>query len=126
MRLVHFNIFRLFKGPIRVNPLPTNLFALEIISKLFWLTYRFIIPIYYLNVPLGMFWTIFFVTEMVTGWHIALNTQVFSLPNVTVHQISVSEQKIIIFLCRREPLPRIWVEVSFVLHSFLKIRYPHP
>lgn len=65
------------KGSIRVNPLSSKAWTLLASSKLFWLTYRILIPIYYLNVPIGLFWITFWVTELVTGWYLAFNFQVF-------------------------------------------------
>lgn len=70
------------KGSIRVNPLSTKSWTLLALSKCFWLTYRILIPIYYLNVPLGMFWTTFAVTELITGWYLAFNFQVSHVSTV--------------------------------------------
>lgn len=86
-----FILFRLmFKGTMRVNPLTSRGWTLLILGKLFWLSYRILIPIFYLNVPLVPFWTIFCVTELVTSWHLGFCTQVsIDIPNIVlVHHLS--------------------------------------
>lgn len=63
-------------GALRVNRQATKDIALQFCSKAFWFTYRIIIPIYVFKVPLTIFWTTFFIAELMTGYFLAFNFQV--------------------------------------------------
>jgi len=67
-------------GPVRVNPIPLSQWAEMIITKIFWATYRIILPLTLTNIfkyeSLAMYLTFFFVAEFMTGYFLAFNFQV--------------------------------------------------
>lgn len=62
-------------GPIRVNWFSSPLVRI-LLTKVFWATWRILIPLFYLGVPASTFWPLFAITEAVTGYWLAFNFQV--------------------------------------------------
>ena len=66
---------RRMNGSVRVN-LSTYTLMKQIMTKLMWLVWRVGIPMYYCNMPAGQFWTLFAISEYVTGAYLTFNFQV--------------------------------------------------
>lgn len=67
-------------GPIRVNPIPLSAVLRQAITKMFWTTYRIIVPLYFLGMNQADFWRFFFLVEFITGYYLAFNFQVRLFP----------------------------------------------
>ena len=63
-------------GITRVNPMHGTSFAEQIASKCFWASWRILMPLLLWRVPALQFWSLFVVSELVTGWWLAFNFQV--------------------------------------------------
>lgn len=50
--------------------------------KVFWATWRIVIPLVFLEVPHAQFWPLFLVTEVVTGYWLSFNFQVSHVSEV--------------------------------------------
>lgn len=75
------DIFEVFSqhtnGPIRVNPISTQDYLRQAASKLFWFTWRVLMPLAAVGVVRGaLFVALFFVAEFTTGYWLAFNFQV--------------------------------------------------
>jgi fatty acid desaturase len=63
-------------GPILVNPISALLWSKQVASKLNFVVFRVALPLWAFGVPASrLLWT-FLLTELVTGWYLALNFQV--------------------------------------------------
>jgi len=63
-------------GPIHVNPLSKMEWANFVVTKLFWFSYRIFVPIYVLDCSISTVLFYFFITELTTGYWLAINFQV--------------------------------------------------
>lgn len=63
-------------GAIRVNTLYNTDTPLQIVSKLFWATWRFVIPLFYFQVEAQSFLLLNLLAEFVTGYYLTFNFQV--------------------------------------------------
>lgn len=68
---------QLTNGPIRVNPISVQDYLRMVSSKAWWLFYRIVVPLVFLNgVNAWQFIAVFFAQEFLTGYWLAFNFQV--------------------------------------------------
>ncbi|OQV18148.1 Delta(5) fatty acid desaturase A [Hypsibius exemplaris] len=63
-------------GPIRMNDIDNREVLSQVLSKTFWLLWRFILPVFYFGVGAGRLLVLSLVVEFVTGYFLNFNFQI--------------------------------------------------
>eukprot|EP01059_Diplonema_ambulator_P000886 TRINITY_DN1069_c0_g2_i1.p1 TRINITY_DN1069_c0_g2~~TRINITY_DN1069_c0_g2_i1.p1 ORF type:complete len:475 (+),score=143.72 TRINITY_DN1069_c0_g2_i1:257-1681(+) len=63
-------------GPMRVRKHSTNFYIQWVVIKTLWVLWRHVVPLYVMGVPLMWHLILFTISDMITGWYLALNFQV--------------------------------------------------
>ena len=65
------------------------------LTKLFWFTWRILVPLYVWNVPALQFVALFFIAEFMTGYYLAFNFQVSHVSTHCDYPLGVNESNVI-------------------------------
>jgi len=82
-----------YNGAIKVNPLPRSAWINLFASKLFFIFYRLIIPVYFLGLTWATTLAYFLIAEVTTGYYLAFNFQVSHISTAAYFPSGEIEEK---------------------------------